>query len=40
MEELDTLSKPEIPYPYELMWRMNANRVNPYHPAPFVQNTF
>ncbi|XP_056005152.1 1-deoxyxylulose-5-phosphate synthase YajO-like [Ostrea edulis] len=40
MDELDALSRPETPYPYEMSWSFNSGRVNPYHLFPFVQNTF
>ncbi|XP_062584729.1 1-deoxyxylulose-5-phosphate synthase YajO-like [Saccostrea cucullata] len=38
MEELDTLSKPETPYPYEMLYRLNINRVNSFYPRPYVEN--
>lgn len=31
MEELDSLSNPGTPYPYEMIWRMNAIRVNSFN---------
>ncbi|XP_022343166.2 1-deoxyxylulose-5-phosphate synthase YajO-like [Crassostrea virginica] len=38
MDELDTLSEPDIPYPYEMIWRFNKERVNSFLPKSFVQN--
>ncbi|XP_061180122.1 1-deoxyxylulose-5-phosphate synthase YajO-like [Saccostrea echinata] len=40
MDELDTLSKPETPYPYEMVYRSNINRKNSFYPYPFVENKF
>lgn len=39
MEELDSLSNPGTPYPYEMIWRMNAKRVNSFNPQPTVTNS-
>ncbi|KAK7095025.1 hypothetical protein V1264_006489 [Littorina saxatilis] len=36
MKQLDEASKPEIPYPYEMIWRMNATRNNPWNPTGYV----
>lgn len=36
MKQLDEASKPEIPYPYEMIWRMNASRNNPWNPTGYV----
>lgn len=36
MKELDDVSKPEIPYPYEMVWGMNTTRTNPWNPSPYV----
>lgn len=38
MEELDTASQPDIPYPYEMVWRLNKPRVNTFYPTSFVEN--
>ena len=38
MEELDKLSKPAMPYPYEMIMRIGVDRSNPYYPQPFVEN--
>ncbi|XP_060083194.1 1-deoxyxylulose-5-phosphate synthase YajO-like [Ylistrum balloti] len=40
MEELDTASSEELPYPYEMVFRMNISRKNPFNgPSSFVENT-
>ncbi|KAJ8310877.1 hypothetical protein KUTeg_012742, partial [Tegillarca granosa] len=39
MAELDTASQPHIPYPYEMIWRLNEPRVNTFYPPSFVENT-
>jgi len=36
MAELDTASKPDIPYPYEMIWRANGDRDNSWNPLPYV----
>ncbi|XP_076468829.1 1-deoxyxylulose-5-phosphate synthase YajO-like isoform X2 [Babylonia areolata] len=36
MKELDEVSKPETPYPYEMVWRVNSTRTNPWNPSPYV----
>lgn len=39
MEELDTLSNPGLPYPYEMIRRLNAQSVNSFIPKPDVKNS-
>ncbi|XP_076469480.1 1-deoxyxylulose-5-phosphate synthase YajO-like [Babylonia areolata] len=36
MKELDEVSQPDLRYPYELIWWMNKDRTNPWHPSPYV----
>ncbi|KAL8612656.1 hypothetical protein ACOMHN_044597 [Nucella lapillus] len=36
MKELDEVSRPDIPYPYEMLPRSNATRTNPWNPSPYV----
>ncbi|KAK7095023.1 1-deoxyxylulose-5-phosphate synthase YajO-like [Littorina saxatilis] len=36
MKQLEEASKPDIPYPYEMMWRINAARKNPWNPTGYV----
>ncbi|KAL8625957.1 hypothetical protein ACOMHN_012549 [Nucella lapillus] len=36
MKELDDVSNPNPPYPYEMVWRLNATRTNPWNPSPYV----
>jgi len=36
MAELDALSAPEVPYPYEMIWRINGDRKNPWNPSGYV----
>lgn len=38
MAELDTASSVELPYPYEMVFRMNERRKNPFNGSPFVEN--
>ncbi|XP_052705366.1 1-deoxyxylulose-5-phosphate synthase YajO-like isoform X2 [Crassostrea angulata] len=38
MDEIDSLSQPDIPYPYEMSWRFNKIRINPFFPQAYVQN--
>lgn len=38
MDRLDAVSKPDVPYPYEMSLRVNLNRVNRYNPQPLVKN--
>lgn len=33
MAELDEVSKPDFPYPYEMISRMNVDRINPWIPS-------
>ncbi|KAK7473819.1 hypothetical protein BaRGS_00034926 [Batillaria attramentaria] len=36
MAELDAVSKPESRYPYEMVWRLNESRANPWNPLAYV----
>ncbi|XP_025113690.1 uncharacterized protein LOC112575844 isoform X3 [Pomacea canaliculata] len=36
MSELDDVSKPEVPYPYEMIRRLNASRANSWNPPGYV----
>ncbi|XP_070176212.1 1-deoxyxylulose-5-phosphate synthase YajO-like isoform X2 [Littorina saxatilis] len=36
MMKLDTVSKPDVPYPYDIVWRMNTSRQNPWNPSGLV----
>ncbi|PVD21584.1 hypothetical protein C0Q70_17382 [Pomacea canaliculata] len=36
MSQLDEVSKPELGYPYDVIWRANKDRVNPWNPAVYV----
>jgi hypothetical protein len=38
MEKLDEASNPDVPYPYDLIAKANAARVNRYLPQPIVSN--
>jgi len=38
MEELDKASAEETPYPYGMIFPMNAERVNPFITTSFVKN--
>ncbi|XP_033760799.1 1-deoxyxylulose-5-phosphate synthase YajO-like [Pecten maximus] len=39
MEELDKASSMELPYPYEMVFRINSSRNNPFLGSSFVENT-
>ncbi|XP_046553634.1 uncharacterized oxidoreductase YccK-like [Haliotis rubra] len=39
MTRLDEVSRPRVPYPYELIWRLNKSRRNPFQSSYFVSNT-
>lgn len=36
MAELDAVSKPDVPYPYEMIWRLNTDRKNPWNATGYV----
>ena len=38
MAQLDEISTPDLPYPYEMVFRMNSNRVNNYTYDHFVKS--
>lgn len=40
MAELDKASGQELPYPYEMVFRMNGNRKNPFGSSSLVENTY
>ncbi|XP_046578843.1 1-deoxyxylulose-5-phosphate synthase YajO-like [Haliotis rubra] len=39
MARLDEVSQPSVPYPYEIVWRLNKSRRNPYQSSYFVSNS-
>ncbi|XP_046578842.1 1-deoxyxylulose-5-phosphate synthase YajO-like [Haliotis rubra] len=39
MTRLDEVSQPRVPYPYEMIWRSNKSRRNPFQSSYFVSNT-
>ncbi|XP_041347689.1 1-deoxyxylulose-5-phosphate synthase YajO-like [Gigantopelta aegis] len=39
MTQLDQASQPEVPYPYEMVWRLNKDRCNTFVPSFYVGNT-
>ncbi|XP_048242335.1 1-deoxyxylulose-5-phosphate synthase YajO-like [Haliotis rufescens] len=39
MARLDKVSQPTIPYPYEMVWRQNDTRSNPFQSSYMVSNT-
>ncbi|KAK7497060.1 hypothetical protein BaRGS_00011796, partial [Batillaria attramentaria] len=36
MKELDEVSAPDVPYPYDMIWKHNASRNNPWNPTGYV----
>ena len=38
MAQLDEVSTPVLPYPYEMVFRMNSNRVNDHTYEYFVKS--
>ncbi|XP_046578841.1 1-deoxyxylulose-5-phosphate synthase YajO-like [Haliotis rubra] len=39
MARLDEVSQPRVPYPYEMIWRLNKSRRNPFQSSYFVSNS-
>ncbi|PVD21589.1 hypothetical protein C0Q70_17387 [Pomacea canaliculata] len=37
MSALDAVSKPNMPYPYEMIWRSNEQRQNPWNPTGYIR---